>query len=76
MAAAIGYAEGPLYHSLLVPEPSIVEGRQIVVFDDIFTNGLTLGAVAQRLREAGPSSVYGLTLARKPGAARKVDGSP
>lgn len=60
------YAEGPLYDALLVPEPSIVEGRQIVVFDDIFTNGLTLRAVAQRLREAGASSVYGLTLARQP----------
>jgi predicted amidophosphoribosyltransferase len=68
------YAEGPLYDALQVPDPALVEGRQIVVFDDIFTNGLTQRAVAQRLREAGASRVYGLTLARQPwGATRATD---
>lgn len=68
------YAEGELYDALQVAEPSLVEGRQIVVFDDIFTNGLTQRAVAQRLREAGASRVYGLTLARQPwGGARSSD---
>lgn len=66
------YAEGSLYDALQVPQPSLVKGRRIVVFDDIFTNGLTQRAVAQRLREAGASHVYGLTLARQPWGGGKA----
>jgi len=55
-----------LYDVLVVPDPTIVRGRFIVVFDDVFTGGNTLNAVARRLREAGATTVAGLTLARAP----------
>jgi predicted amidophosphoribosyltransferase len=55
-----------LYNALAMPEPTIVRSKFIVVFDDVFTGGNTLNAVARRLREAGASTVAGLTLARAP----------
>jgi predicted amidophosphoribosyltransferase len=55
-----------LYDVLVVPHPTIVRGKFIVVFDDVFTGGNTLNAVTRRLREAGATTVAGLTLARAP----------
>ncbi len=49
---------------LFVPNPAIVRGKFIMVFDDVFTGGNTLNAVTRRLREAGATTVAGLTLAR------------
>lgn len=51
---------------LFVPNPAIVRGKFIMVFDDVFTGGNTLNAVTRRLREAGATTVAGLTLARAP----------
>jgi predicted amidophosphoribosyltransferase len=51
---------------LVVPDPAIVRGKFIVVFDDVFTDGNTLNTVARRLREAGATTVAGLALARAP----------
>jgi ComF family protein len=42
-----------------------LEGRQILLVDDVCTTGATLDACATALKEAGASSVWGLTLARE-----------
>lgn len=55
-----------IYQSLQVIDPTAVQGRTIVVYDDVFTTGSTLNVVARRLREAGAYRVRGLTLARQP----------
>lgn len=53
---------------LQVPDPDRVEGKRILVYDDVFTDGLNLNAVAKKLREAGAAQVSGVTLARQPWA--------
>jgi ComF family protein len=51
-----------------------VQNRAVIVVDDLYTTGATLGACAISLFEAGASRVYGLTAARAghidPGANR------
>jgi predicted amidophosphoribosyltransferase len=59
-------AEGPLRKALRVPDPGAVEGRRILVFDDIFTNGFTIREVARALLRAGASEVSEVVLARQP----------
>ncbi|WP_327047307.1 hypothetical protein OG320_05280 [Microbispora sp. NBC_01189] len=56
--------------ALRVPDPDRVEGLRIMVYDDVFTTGNTLNAVAWKLKEAGARKVYGLTLARQPWSSR------
>ncbi len=41
-----------------------VRGRAVLVVDDVMTTGATLNAVAEALRHAGASHVYGAVLAR------------
>jgi predicted amidophosphoribosyltransferase len=60
-------AETNLRAALWVPNPSLTEGKTIVVFDDVFTGGWTLREVARALKTAGGAAfVYGLSLARQP----------
>lgn len=59
-------ARGPLRASLAVPDPGLVAGRQVLVLDDVLTEGSTLREVARALRRAGASDVAGLVLARPP----------
>lgn len=59
-------AETEIAAALRVPHPAEVAGKSILVFDDVFTGGLTLREVARKLRAAGAESVYGLALARQP----------
>jgi ComF family protein len=42
-----------------------LEGRQILLIDDVCTTGATLDACASALKAAGASSVWGLTVARE-----------
>jgi len=53
---------------------SEVRDRAVIIVDDLYTTGATLGACASSLFEAGASRVYGLTVARAghidPGANR------
>jgi predicted amidophosphoribosyltransferase len=51
---------------LKVPNPSRVDGKAILLYDDVFTDGLLLNAVAKKLREAGAETVCQVTLARQP----------
>lgn len=59
-------AEGPLRAALAVPEPQRVEGRRILVFDDVFTEGFTIREIAKALIEAGAAEVSEVVLARQP----------
>lgn len=53
---------------LVVPSPARVCDRAILLYDDVFTDGLLLNAVARKLREAGAATVCQVTLARQPWA--------
>ncbi|MSQ22801.1 MAG: ComF family protein [Dehalococcoidia bacterium] len=46
-------------------ETSLAEGRRILLVDDVCTTGATPEACAIALKEAGATSVWGLTLARE-----------
>ena len=47
-----------------VPEPELVEGKHILLIDDIITTGATLDEAARTLLEAGAAEVLGAALAR------------
>jgi len=59
-------AEGPLRDALRVTRPQDVPGRCVLVYDDVFTDGLTLNEVARALRLAGAAEACGVTLCRQP----------
>lgn len=50
---------------LHVPSRTLVSGKRVLVFDDVFTDGHTLQQVAHALRRAGASEVCGISLARQ-----------
>lgn len=51
---------------LAVPDPSVVAGKDVLVYDDVFTDGLNLNAVAGALAQAGAARVCGVSLCRQP----------
>jgi len=59
-------AEGPLRVTLRVTKPEDVSRKRVLVYDDVFTDGLTLNEVARALRLAGATEVCGVTLCRQP----------
>ena len=46
--------------------PDLVRGKRILVYDDVYTEGLTLREVARSLRDAGAIEVSEIVLAREP----------
>jgi ComF family protein len=46
------------------PHPALVEGRSIILVDDVFTTGTTISECARVLKAAGASTVHALTVAR------------
>jgi ComF family protein len=53
-----------------------LEGRVVVLIDDVWTTGATLGACAAVLRAAGVAEVRALTVARAPYPARRETVTP
>jgi predicted amidophosphoribosyltransferase len=58
--------ENDLPKVLRVPDPTRIRGKAILVYDDVFTDGLNLNTVAGKLRAAGAAKVCQVTLARQP----------
>lgn len=59
-----------LKEAFSVTRPAAVQGRSILVIDDVFTTGTTLAECAQTLKAAGAAQVVGWTVARAAGANR------
>jgi len=56
--------------AFFVPHPAVVDGRDVLLIDDIYTTGATARACARALRSAGAKSVWVATVAR----AQREDG--
>jgi predicted amidophosphoribosyltransferase len=64
-------AENELRAALLIPDVSRTRGMEILVYDDVFTDGFTLREVARALiEEGGATKVCGVTLTRQPFRAK------
>jgi predicted amidophosphoribosyltransferase len=59
-------AEQEIGPALEVVDAAAVAGKNVLVFDDVFTGGLTLREAARKLVDAGTSRVGGVVLARQP----------
>ncbi len=62
----ISTVENQLRKALAVRHPERISGKQILVYDDTFTDGCTLNEVARSLRLKGATRVCGITLCRQP----------
>jgi predicted amidophosphoribosyltransferase len=47
-----------------VPDPALVKNRNVLLCDDVYTTGATVGECAKVLRRAGACRVEVLTVAR------------
>ena len=59
--------EGELRDALRVLAPDRVQGRRVIVFDDVYSEGYSMREMARALRLAGAAEVAGLVLARRKG---------
>jgi len=57
-----------------VAKPGAVQGRQVVLVDDVMTTGATLSACAGALKKAGAGSVFALAMARATSQFPDVEG--
>lgn len=60
-------AEGELRSALAVPDPARVQGRRVLVLDDVYSEGFSLREMARALLEAGATEVAGIVFARVKG---------
>jgi predicted amidophosphoribosyltransferase len=59
-------ANQELAPALRVARPDVVDGKKILVLDDVYTEGLTIRTVARTLKAAGAREVSEIVLARQP----------
>ncbi len=59
-------AEQELRPALSIPNPALVTGKKVLVYDDVLTDGFTMREVARLLRAKGAREVAGIVLARQP----------
>ena len=52
--------------ALELKHPERIEGKRVVVYDDICTTGYQLNEIARLLKDWGAIKVYGIVLARQP----------
>ncbi|MGH2498728.1 MAG: ComF family protein [Candidatus Limnocylindria bacterium] len=69
-------AETVLRESLKVVAPEKVRRKDVLVYDDIFTDGFMLREVARALRSAGATRVCGVTLMRQPYVPKAAGHAP
>lgn len=60
-------AEHSLRRALSIPDPALVEGKRVLVLDDVYSEGYSMREMARCLKEAGAVEVAGLVFARKKG---------
>jgi predicted amidophosphoribosyltransferase len=51
-------------NSFEVVSPRLIDGKSILLIDDVFTSGATVSNCAKSLKKAGAEKVYVLTVAR------------
>lgn len=51
-------------HAFVVPDATWLEGRTVLLVDDVMTTGATVSECARVLRESGAAGVYVVTVAR------------
>ena len=51
-------------HQAFAASHQLVQGKKVLVVDDVATTGATMNTCAQALLQAGALQVYGITLAR------------
>jgi predicted amidophosphoribosyltransferase len=56
--------------ALTVPDPGRIAGQRVLVYDDVYTEGLTILEVARALRLVGAAEVSQIVLARQPWGRR------
>lgn len=55
-----------LHNAFYIPQPAPLQGKQVLLVDDVMTTGATLRAASQTLLQAGAASVDVLVIARTP----------
>lgn len=53
-----------VHDALVIRDPDLFDGSNVLIFDDICTTGFQLDAVARRLKDVGATSVTAVVLAR------------
>ena len=56
--------ESTVKNAFEITRPKLINGKKILLIDDVFTSGATASACAKVLKKAGAEKVYVLTLAR------------
>ena len=65
-----GTRSGGQVQLLLPPEEELIQGKDVVLIEDIVDSGLTMQAFLPILQQLGPSSITLVTLLHKPDAQR------
>jgi ComF family protein len=66
-AAGLGYDErlANVEGAFIVPDGAAIDGRSILLVDDVVTTGATMQSCARALKQAGAAAVYGVSFTRE-----------